>query len=348
MVNHIGTQSIETERLLLRKFKIEDAQPMFENWAKDPENTQYLSWTAHLNSGTTKNILTEWIKDYNKKNCYRWAIILKETGKRIGGIDVVLLMEHIDCCEIGYVLSKQHWNQGIMTEALKAVIDYLFERANFNRIQARHDIENPASGKVMQKSGMTYEGTLWQSDIKNTGGLCDLAIYSILRSNWLKSKNLKVNKKEDISIFKAESKHLNEVYNLICILENKIFDQENFVNMYMQNISDPNTHYYVALKDEKVIGFISLHIQRLLHFCKRVGEVQQLIISEEYRGKNVGKKLMDKAKEIAKSENCHVMEVCVRKENSNGYRFYRKQRMSDTHNKLRFNLEDYNKTYNIT
>lgn len=184
MSTHVGTQKIETERLTLRRFKVEDAENMFKNWASDPENVKHLSWSAHKNIEETKNILNEWIASYENKKSYNWAITLKETDEIIGGIDVILLLEHIDCCEIGYVLSKKYWNQGIMTEALKAVQNYLFEKANFNRIQARHDVDNPASGKVMIKAGMKFEGVLRQSDKKNTGELCDTAVYSVLKSDF--------------------------------------------------------------------------------------------------------------------------------------------------------------------
>lgn len=186
MLTHVGTKEIETERLILRRFKIEDAKDMFKNWASDPENVKYLSWNAHKNIEETKNILKEWIASYENKNSYHWAITLKETSEIIGGIDVILLLEHIDCCEIGYVLSKKYWNQRIMTEALESVENYLFQKANFNRIQARHDVDNVASGKVMVKAGMKFEGVLRQSDKKNTGKWCDTAIYSVLKSEFKK------------------------------------------------------------------------------------------------------------------------------------------------------------------
>lgn len=182
MLNHIGTQEIETERLLLRKFKIEDATQMFNNWARYPENVKYLSWLPHKSIDETYQILDKWLNEYKNKDYYRWCITLKDTHEAIGGIDVVEIMELRSTCEIGYVLSKNYWNRGIMTEALKAVLNYLFKKVNFNRIQLRHHIENIASGKVMQKCGLKYEGILRQYGITNTGKHCDSAIYSILKS----------------------------------------------------------------------------------------------------------------------------------------------------------------------
>lgn len=182
MLNHIGTQNIETERLLLRKFKISDAHQMFNNWAKDSENVKYLSWQAHKNIDETLKILNKWLSEYKNKNSYRWCITLKNNDNVIGDISVIDLLEKNACCEIGYVLSKRYWNRGIMTEALRAVIKYLFENVGLNRIQLKHMIDNPASGKVMIKCGMQFEGVLRKYDIKNSGEYCDCAIYSILKN----------------------------------------------------------------------------------------------------------------------------------------------------------------------
>ncbi len=180
-LNHIGTRNIETKRLLLRRFTLGDTAQMFNNWAKDPENVKYLSWKAHGSIDETYEVLNKWIDEYKNENSYRWCIVLKETNETIGGIDVIEIMQDRCTCEIGYVLSRNHWNKGIMTEALKAVIDYLIGKVNFNRIQLRHMVENPASGKVMLKCGMKFEGILRQYGLTNTGRQCDSAIYSILK-----------------------------------------------------------------------------------------------------------------------------------------------------------------------
>ncbi|MDQ5983680.1 MAG: putative ribosomal N-acetyltransferase YdaF [Eubacteriales bacterium SKADARSKE-1] len=182
MLNHIGTQIIETERLILREFNIDDAQQMFDNWAKDSENVKYLSWQSHKNISDTYEILERWINKYKNQNYYNWCITFKDTAQVIGGIDVNEIIELRSTCEIGYVLSKNYWNKGIMTEALRAVMKYLFSEVGFNRIQLRHMTENPASARVMVKCRMKYEGTLRQYGVKNNGEWCDMAIYSILKN----------------------------------------------------------------------------------------------------------------------------------------------------------------------
>lgn len=184
MINHVGTKDIETKRLFLRKFKMEDAKQMFNNWASNPENTTYMSWQAHKSVDETKGIISKWIFEYEKDSTYNWCITLKDIKQPIGSIGVGKILDDIDCCEVGYVLSKNYWNKGIMTEALKGVLKYLFQKANFNRIQAIHNVKNPASGKVMAKSGMTYEGTLKQFAKNNVGELVDVSLYSILKSEF--------------------------------------------------------------------------------------------------------------------------------------------------------------------
>lgn len=182
-MNHIGTQIIETERLILRPFVMADAKAMFENWASDPEVTKYVTWSAHSSIEITRMVLGDWICSYASPDSYKWGIVLKGENKLIGNISVIHINENVDACEIGYCMGRNWWGCGIMTEALRAVIDHLFENVGFNRISARHDPRNVGSGKVMQKAGMTYEGTLRQV-YRNNMGLCDASYYSILRAEW--------------------------------------------------------------------------------------------------------------------------------------------------------------------
>jgi len=180
-MNHLGTQRIETERLILRPFVMEDAEAMYRNWASDPDVTKFLTWPAYKSVDTAHEILDIWTKQYADNTFYQWAIELKELGEPIGSISVVEYKEHVQSAEIGYCIGKQWWGNGIMTEALKAVVDFLFREVGALRIEAGHDVANPASGAVMRKCGMQYEGTLRQSDYNNQG-ICDAAYYGILRS----------------------------------------------------------------------------------------------------------------------------------------------------------------------
>ena len=188
MINK-GTVLLETDRLILRKFKYSDAEYMFKNWGSDPKVSKFLSWPTHSDVNVSQKIINNWIEEYNN-NIYNWAIELKSIHEAIGAISIVELDEANEACEIGYCISSRYWNEGFTSEAFKAVINYLFKEVHINRIAAKHDIDNPASGRVMKKCGLTYEGTLREAK-KRKGKLGSFAVYSILKSEWIASqKNL--------------------------------------------------------------------------------------------------------------------------------------------------------------
>ena len=188
MLTHKGTQTIETSRLILRRAVRDDAEPMFRNWASDSEVTKYLTWPTYEKVETAHQILDLWASEYEKPNYYQWMIVLKELGEPIGSISVVRQNDRVEEAEIGYCIGSHWWHKGIMTEALNAVIEYLFTEVGMNRVAARHDPNNPHSGGVMRKCGMKYEGTHRACD-RNNQGICDAAQYAILRSEWKRPRH---------------------------------------------------------------------------------------------------------------------------------------------------------------
>ena len=181
-MKHCGTQTIETERLLLRRFMLDDAEAMFFNWASDPEVTKFLTWPPHKDAGVSRAVLEEWVRSYSREDYYQWAIVLKEHGRDpIGSISAVRLNDDIGMVHVGYCLGREWWHRGVMSEALKAVMDFFFDKVEANRIESRHDPRNPHSGMVMKKCGMRYEGTMLSSD-RNNQGVCDACWYAILKS----------------------------------------------------------------------------------------------------------------------------------------------------------------------
>ena len=181
-MKHCGTQTLETDRLLLRRFTIDDAAAMFHNWASDPEVTKYLTWPPHASVEVSRAVLEDWVSSYSQKNYYQWAIVLKENGSDpIGSISAVNLNDDISLVHIGYCIGKSWWRRGITSEALKAVMDFFFDRVEANRIESLHDPRNPHSGMVMKKCGMRYEGTMRSSD-RNNQGICDACWYALLKS----------------------------------------------------------------------------------------------------------------------------------------------------------------------
>ena len=185
-MNNIGTKRIESERLILRQFVLEDDKAMFNNWASDAEVTKYLTWPAHKSLDISKQVLRDWVNNYKNPDFYQWAIIVKDFSiEPIGSISVVHQDEEVGMAHIGYCIGRKFWHEGITSEALKMVINFLFDEVPVNRIESRHDPRNLNSGRVMKKCGMIYEGTLRQSD-RNNQGICDASYYAILASDRLK------------------------------------------------------------------------------------------------------------------------------------------------------------------
>ncbi len=179
MLLNRGTKTIKTDRLILRKFKESDAESFFNLVGSDTNVTKYVVWNAHKDVDVTKRAVSKWMEGYKNDYCYYWAIELKDTKEVIGSISCVHVDTKNETCEMGYVISSREWNKGYATETLKAVVDYLHEEG-FKTIYAEHLSLNPASGRVMEKVGMTYEGTLKNRMIdKNTGKYDDLLSYSI-------------------------------------------------------------------------------------------------------------------------------------------------------------------------
>ena len=184
-MEHKGTKILETKRLILRPFTTGDAEAMYHNWANDPEVTEYLSWAPHESVDVTKMVLGSWVTQYEDLGYYHWVITLKEEDNEpIGSIGVVGKKDSIKMVHIGYCIGKKWWRMGITSEALDALIKFFFEEVGVNRIESEFDPNNPNSGKVMQKCGMSYEGTMRQVIPTPRYGLSDSVRYAILASDY--------------------------------------------------------------------------------------------------------------------------------------------------------------------
>ncbi|MBR0294590.1 MAG: GNAT family N-acetyltransferase [Bacilli bacterium] len=144
---------IETERLILRPYKENDAEFMFKNWTHDDEVSKYVTWNTHQSIEETKQILHCWLEQEKERITHRFCITIKGSDEPIGAIDIA---DYIDGKpEIGYVLSRKYWNQGIMTEACKAFIKHLF-LCGFYELLIAADERNIGSNRVIMKCGFTF------------------------------------------------------------------------------------------------------------------------------------------------------------------------------------------------
>lgn len=189
-MKYIGTQILETKRLILRRLTKEDAIEAYNNWCNSDEVSRYVMWDKHNDINVTKKLFEDWEKEYNDLSTYKWIVELKETKELIGTIDVVSkkYMQY-GTCEIGYCYGEKYWGYGYATEALKSVIKFLFEECEAQTIYANHMSNNPASGKVMLKSGMAYEGTLKNRIVDKLGKRNDLLSYSITRDEYFNKRS---------------------------------------------------------------------------------------------------------------------------------------------------------------
>ena len=146
---------LETDRLLLREFKLSDLDDLFE-YASVPDVGERAGWPHHENIETSKTILQKFISE--KKT---FAIVYKENNKVIGSLGIEKygsedkLTEFIDYKgrEIGFVLAKDYWGQGLMPEAVKAVIKFLFDKLDYDFLLCGHFDNNKRSARVQEKCG---------------------------------------------------------------------------------------------------------------------------------------------------------------------------------------------------
>ncbi len=182
-MTHKGTVTLETDRLVLRRFTLDDAGTMYENWASEDAVTEYLTWPTHASVDVTRAVLADWVSRYDNADFYQWAIELKDLGQVIGSVSVTAQKPAVSACELGWCIGSRWWGRGIMPEAGRAVLRYLFDEVGFDRIAAAHAAGNPKSGRVMQKLGMRCEGTFRRAGRCNKG-VIDEVWYAILKDEF--------------------------------------------------------------------------------------------------------------------------------------------------------------------
>ncbi|MDR0898632.1 MAG: GNAT family N-acetyltransferase [Oscillospiraceae bacterium] len=172
---------LSTQRLLLRRMTMADAADVYA-YSRDPEVSRHVLWDAHRSISESRAYLRYILRQYRMSEPSSWGIIHKETGRLIGTIGFMWWNHEYRSAEVGYSLSRAYWNQGLMTEALRAILRFGFDEMGLHRIEAQHETSNPASGRVMQKVGMRLEGVL-RGRLYNKGRFVDVSLYAILSSD---------------------------------------------------------------------------------------------------------------------------------------------------------------------
>lgn len=331
-MNKAGTGTIETHRLILRRFMPEDAEDMFANWASDPEVTRFLTWPAHRSAEVSRAILADWIPRYEDGGYFNWAIQWKENGRVIGNISVVRLEEHTETAEIGYCLGRAYWGRGIMPEALRAVTDYLFDTVGLNRVGANHDAENPKSGRVMEKAGMKREGLL-RGYGKNNQGICDIVSYGILRADRKPAEHAPV---LPVTVRFAEEKDLERINELRRQVNDLHVEGEPGIfrpgfGRELQNhiytiLNDPRQKIAVAETDGRICGFAVLnHITRPeTPYMKERDflDIDEFGVDEACRRRGIASALVRFAKSCAAQQGFRRIELNMWEFNRGALAFY--------------------------
>ncbi|GAB4320047.1 MAG: GNAT family protein [Candidatus Zixiibacteriota bacterium] len=173
--------NLETPRLILRGFTLADA-PRVQKLAGDRAIAATTAYIPHpYPDGAAETWIATHVERWTRGEGIDLAVILKSTGELIGACGLNINQPHRRA-EIGYWIGKPFWGQGYATETVTAVIGYGFS-LGLNRIFAEHYHTNPASGRVLKKAGMSYEGRLRQHMIKWDEPM-DMEVYGILASEW--------------------------------------------------------------------------------------------------------------------------------------------------------------------
>ena len=171
-------QELETERLLLRKLRMEDVYEYYERLFGDGDVTRYMNFEPHQDISESLESLQRRLNRYDEDNCYCWAIAEKEEDSLIGLIKLTRFDPRDNSCSFAFMLGCNYWNKGYGTEALTAVFRFAFEELKIDRIVADHMAPNIASGKAMEKAGMKHIGTEPEK-YEKTGSRYDAEVYEI-------------------------------------------------------------------------------------------------------------------------------------------------------------------------
>ena len=175
---------LNTERLILCKISEEHAADMFE-YSKDPDVTRYLTWSCHSSIKETERYLKMLQKKYADGSFNDWGLVLKENGKFIGTCGYTSFNDKEKIGEVGYVLNKDYWGKGLAAEAVKVVMKFGFENFGLEKFCAKHMEGNDASGRVMQKCGMKFEG-MYRHSMFIKGEFKNIIVYNVTKEEFYK------------------------------------------------------------------------------------------------------------------------------------------------------------------
>lgn len=174
--------TLKTHRLILRPFEISDA-PEVQRLAGDHAIAEMTLLIPHpYEDGMAEDWISTHAPTFEAGEGVTFAITLRADGTLLGAISLMAIAPGHQA-ELGYWIGVPYWGQGYATEAARAVVDYAFTTLNLARVHAHHFAHNPASGKVLRKIGMKYEGCR-RRHVHKWGQLEDIEMYGVLKEEW--------------------------------------------------------------------------------------------------------------------------------------------------------------------
>ncbi|MCG7407330.1 GNAT family N-acetyltransferase [Paenibacillus sp. ACRRX] len=170
---------LHTDRLLLRQLRADDAEDLFSYFSLD-QVTEFYDLDSFTNCEQARELILSWVSRYERQEGIRWGITLKSENRVIGTCGFHNWFKEHFKAEVGYELHPDYWRQGIMSEAVNAIVGYGFEQLELNRIEAFIDPANEASRRLLTKIGMQEEGLL-RACFFEKGKFVDASLFAILQ-----------------------------------------------------------------------------------------------------------------------------------------------------------------------
>lgn len=311
---HTGTERIETERLILRRFTLSDSDDAYLNWFSDPDAARYMRWEAHTDVSQTREFLNRVVSDYEKPDFYRWAVVLKSDKKAIGAVGLQVVSEYDSVADVSYVLGGAYRNRGIASEALRAVLGYAFTAVGVNRVEGYHSVNNPASGKVMLNAGMKYEGLALQK-YRSRAGYEDCGLYAAVPDIWLRAESSDgITVRSVCEHDAAELLRLNAIFN-----GGDGVTEDSVARSIRENAGE---RVFVAEDRSGLIGFCCVHIFESFCYAGNYAQITELFVDEPHRRKGVAARLIAYAERFCSGLNIASFQLFTGRENVSAQRFY--------------------------
>lgn len=213
-----------------------------------------------------------------------------------------------------YSIVPERRGRGFATQAARALLDYAFQRAGVPFVNGGCCRENRASCRVMEKAGMVRAG-----EDENGGPL-----FYLDRETYLAQTR-------GLLIREAVLEDVEDVYRLICLLEEARFPYEDFQEIFRRQREGGSYTGLICQTEGRTVGFLNLRMEEQLHHCGAVAEVLELSVDPACRSQGIGKALLDRARRLAVERGCLVLEVSSSHRRAGAHRFYLREGMADTH-----------------